>query len=137
MRLIAARLREFTNNRRYATRYRVRLPFNIILLERKTKIGTAHGPLTLDGYTYDVSATGIGLIAPAIRLGNHYLTGLNRKFDLTLRLPHESVQMLVDPVRYEQLGGGKDETGYLIGAHIIEISQSNRANLDAYLRTLR
>lgn len=135
MRLIAARLREFTNNRRYAKRYRIRLPFSIALLE--TNVGSAHGPLTLDGNTYDVSSTGVGLIAPAIRIGGRYLTTPDRAPDLTLRLPSGAIQMLVDPVRYEQLDEEKDKTSYLIGVHIVQISKSNRANLDAYLRTLR
>ncbi len=135
MRLIAARLREFTNNRRYARRYRISLPFSIALLE--TKAGSAHGPLTLDGYTYDVSATGVGLIAPVIRIGDRYLTKPDRAPNLTLRLPGGAIQMLVDPVRYERLDEEKDKTSYLIGMHIVEINKSNRASLDAYLRTLR
>lgn len=137
MRLIAARLREFTNNRRYATRYRVRLPFDIVLLETQTKVDSARHPLTLDGYTYDLSATGVGLITSAIRIGGRYLTGPDGKFDLTLRLPTEPIQMLVNPVRYEHLDEDKDSTGYLIGVHITAMSTIHRANFDAYLRTLR
>lgn len=137
MRSIAARLRELTNNRRYAKRYRLRLPFSIVSLETKTKVDGARNPPTLDGHTYDVSATGIGLVTPAIRIGDRYLSALDRTFDLTLRLPTGSIQMFVNPVRYEQLDEEKNGTGYLIGVHIVEMSKSNRANFDAYLRTLR
>lgn len=137
MRQIAARLREFANNRRYATRYPVRLPFSIVSAGTKARAINASRPLTLDGYTYDISSTGVGLIASTIRIGGSYLVGSDCSLDLTLRLPKELIQMLVNPVRYEKLDEAKDEIGYLIGVNIIEISNSNSTKLNAYLRTIR
>jgi hypothetical protein len=85
---------------------------------------------TLDGHTLDVSATGLALIVPAIRIGEHYLAGADRKLHIRLELPSGPVEMRVATVRYESL---EDETGYLIGAQILEMSDSDRATFDKYV----
>ena len=42
---------------------------------------------TLNGHTLDVSTTGLALIVPAIRIGEHYLAGADRKLHVKLELP--------------------------------------------------
>ena len=84
----------------------------------------------LDGHTLDVSATGLALVVPAIRIGGHYLAGADRKLHITLELPTGSVEMKVASVRYESL---EDESGYLIGAQILEMSDTDRVSFEKYL----
>jgi hypothetical protein len=85
---------------------------------------------SLDGYTLDVSATGLALVVPAIRIGEHYLAGDDRKLHVKLELPDGPVEMRVGTVRYEGLDDG---SGYLIGARILEMSESDRASFDKYV----
>ena len=84
----------------------------------------------LDGYTLDVSTTGLALIVPAIRIGEHYLAGDDRKLHVKLELPTGPVEMKVASVRYEGLD---DDSGYLIGARILEMSDSDRASFEKYV----
>ena len=78
----------------------------------------------------DVSATGLALIVPAIRIGEHYLAGSDRKLHVKLDLPSGPVEMKVASVRYEGL---EDESGYLIGAQILEMSDADRASFEKYV----
>jgi PilZ domain-containing protein len=85
---------------------------------------------SLDGYTLDVSISGLALIVPAIRIGEHYLAGADRKLHVKLELPGGPVEMKVVTVRYEDL---EDGSGYLIGARILEISDADRASFEKYV----
>jgi hypothetical protein len=78
----------------------------------------------------DVSLTGLALIVPAIRIGEHYLAGADRKLYVKLELPGGSVEMKVVTVRYENLDDG---SGYLIGARILEMSDADRASFQKYV----
>jgi hypothetical protein len=81
----------------------------------------------LDGHTLDVSATGLALVVPAIRIGEHYLAGADRKLHIKLELPSGPVEMKVTTVRYESL---EDESGYLIGARILEMSDADKVSYE-------
>jgi len=76
----------------------------------------------------------MGLVVPAIRIGEHYLTGEDRRLHVKLELPGGPVEMYVAPVRYEGLDEDPDEKGYVIGARIIEMSQDDRAHFEDYVR---
>jgi len=72
----------------------------------------------------------LALIVPAIRIGEHYLAGDERKLHVKLELPDGPVEMKVVTVRYENL---EDGSGYLIGARILEISDADRASFEKYV----
>jgi len=129
-RRIVSRLRRFVGNRRHSKRVRARLRFTLSLSD--PRLGTnGHRRLpSLDGYTLDVSGTGLALIVPAIRIGEHYLAGDDRKLHIKLELPAGPVEMRVGTVRYESL---EDGSGYLIGARILEMNTSDRASFDKYV----
>ncbi|HEX8144367.1 MAG TPA: PilZ domain-containing protein [Pyrinomonadaceae bacterium] len=136
MRSIIARLRGAVGNRRRARRYRARLPVRISLLDVKpvAESAIARRPPEIKGHTRDLSATGLGIVVTSIRVGEYYLTGAGRRLLVTLEHPKGPLAMEVVPVRYEQLDGGDAEaTGYLIGAQIRDMSDSDRARLNAYL----
>jgi len=84
----------------------------------------------LDGYTLDVSVSGLALIVPAIRIGEHYLAGDERKLYVKLELPTGPVEMKVVTVRYENL---EDGSGYLIGARIQQMSDADRSSFEKYV----
>ena len=129
-RRIVSRLRRFVGNRRHSKRVRARLSFTISLSDPRVSSNGSRRLPSLNGHTLDVSATGLALVVPAIRIGEHYLAGDDRKLHIKLELPAGSVEMRVGTVRYESL---EDGSGYLIGARILEMSASDRASFDKYV----
>jgi hypothetical protein len=109
---------------------RVRLTFTLSLSDPRVRTNGARRLPSLDGHTHDVSTTGLALIVPAIRIGEHYLAGTDRKLYLKLELPTGPVEMKLTPVRYESL---EDDGGYLIGARISEMSDADRVSFEKYV----
>lgn len=131
-RRIVSSLRRFVGNRRHAKRVQSRLKFTISLTDPRVKQNGSRRLPTLDGHTLDISSTGLALIVPAIRIGEHYLAGAERKLFIKLELPSGPIEMKVATVRYESLEEG-DETGYLIGARITEMSDDDRAAYNSFV----
>ena len=129
-RRIVSQLRRFIGNRRHSRRVRVRLRFTLTLSDPRVSTNGSRRLKALDGHTLDVSITGLALIVPAIRIGEHYLAGADRKLHVKLELPSGPVEMKVVTVRYENL---EDGSGYLIGARILEISDSDRAIFEKFV----
>ena len=129
-RRIVSQLRRFIGNRRRSKRVRARLGFTLSLSDPRIASNGSRRLPTLDGYTLDVSVTGVALIVPAIRIGEHYLAGGDRKLHIKLELPSGPIEMKVASVRYESL---EDDTGYLIGARIVEINDSDRKSFERYV----
>ena len=129
-RRIVSQLRRFFGNRRHSKRVRARLSFRLSLSDPRVGSNGARRLPALDGYTLDVSSTGLALIVPAIRIGEHYLAGADRKLYVKLELPSGPVEMKVVTVRYENL---EDGSGYLIGARILEISDADRSSFEKYV----
>ena len=132
-RRIVSRLRRFVGNRRHSRRVRARLSFTLSLSDPRLSTNGHRRLPSLNGYTLDVSATGLALVVPAIRIGEHYLAGDDRKLHIKLELPAGPGEMRVGTVRYESL---EDGSGYLIGARILEMSDSDRASFDKYVANL-
>jgi hypothetical protein len=137
MRAIAGRLREFVGNRRRAPRLPTRLVAVVSIDSAKTAARVPANLPTVAGHTRDVSATGLCIIVPGIRVGERYLTGADQLLRITLKLPAGLIELRAAPVRYEQLGPEDPDTGYLIGLHIREITDRERALYTDHLRSLR
>jgi len=129
-RRIVSQLRRFIGNRRGSRRVRTRLNFTLSLSDPRVNSNGARKLPKLEGHTLDVSATGLALIVPAIRIGEHYLAGSDRKLHVKLELPSGPVEMKVASVRYEGL---EDESGYVIGSRILEMSDADRASFEKYV----
>jgi hypothetical protein len=132
-RRIVSRLRRFIGNRRGSKRVRTRLTFTLSLSDPRVGSNGARRLPSLDGYTLDVSITGLALVVPVIRIGEHYLAGADRKLHVKLELPAGPVELKVAAARYESL---EDDTGYLIGARILEMSDADRAEFQKYVAGL-
>jgi hypothetical protein len=135
-RRIVSHLRRFIGNRRRFKRVRTRLTFTLSLSDPRVNSNGARRLPTLDGHTFDVSTSGLALIVPAIRIAEHYLAGSDRRLYLKLQLPRGAVEMKVTSVRYEGLDESHEETGYLIGARIVEMSDADRASFNSYVNKL-
>lgn len=132
-RRIVSHLRRFISNRRGHKRVRARLNFTLSLSDPRVNTNGSRRLPTLDGHTLDVSTTGLALIVPAIRIGEHYLAGSDRRVYVRLDLPAGPVEMKLATVRYESLDGTDEETGYVIGARIIEMADADRASFEEYV----
>ena len=135
-RRIVSSLRRYLGNRRHSKRVSARLPFTVSLSDSRVNSNCFRRLPSLNGHTLDVSRTGLALIVPAIRIGEHYLAGADRKLHVKLELPTGPVEMKVGTVRYESLEETSEETGYLIGARIVEMSDQHRATYESYLTRL-
>lgn len=135
MRSIVARLHRYIGDRRRAPRVELRLAFSLSLPVVRTHANVERRAPSLAGFTRDVSATGLALILPAIRIGEHYLTGEGRALRIMLEFPTGPLQLDAVPVRYERLDEGDPEKGYLVGVRITEVSDHDRARFIEYLRS--
>ena len=135
-RKIVSHLRRFIGNRRRSKRAQARLNFNLSLGDPRVNSNGSRRLPSLNGHTLDVSVTGLALVVPAIRIGEHYVAGVERRLHLNLELPTGSVQMTVAPVRYESLEDDANESGYLVGVRIMEMSDTDRGKFADYLKRL-
>ena len=132
-RRIVSRLRRFFGNRRQNKRARIELNFTLQLGDARTSSNGARPLPSLDGHTLDVSKSGLALIVPAIRIGNYYLAGTDRRLNVKLDIPGGPVEMQLLPVRYESLVEEDRKAGYVIGARIVEMDKEDRAQFEEYL----
>ena len=132
-RRIVSHLRRFIGNRRRHRRVLTRLKFTLSLSDPRVNTNGSRRLPTLKGHTFDISKTGLALIVSAIRIGGHYLAGSDRRIYLKLELPAGPVEMTLATVRYESLDESDDESGYLIGARIVEMAEADRAAFNAYV----
>jgi hypothetical protein len=134
VRIIAARLRRFLVNSRSAKRLTRRLPCTVGLAASRAGTVDKHADVSLEGYTYDVSATGLSLLMPATHIKGRYLTGAGTKLLILIELPESPILLEGVAVRYERLEQDVAEMKYLLGVQITEISDEYRTRLQTLLK---
>jgi len=136
IRSIVTRLRARVADRRSAPRRLLRLPCTIFIHDPKHE-GPQAGRREprLEAFTRDLSRSGIGLVAPAIRVGERYLT--DSALRLVLEHPTGPLELTAAAVRYEQLDESGGERGYLIGLRITSMSDADRDRYERHLDELR
>jgi PilZ domain len=135
-RRMVSQLRRFIGNRRRARRAEARLPFTLSLEDSRVSRNGFRRLPPLQGHTLDISTSGLALVVPAIRIGGHYLAGTERRLYMKLDLPDGPVELTLVPVRYECLEEDAEEIGYVIGARIEDMSDSDRSHFDNHIRSL-
>jgi DNA-binding response OmpR family regulator len=88
---------------------------------------------TIIGHTRDISATGLSLIVPGIHESDGKFYGVRSQVRINLSLPKATIDIEVKPVRYEWLGEHDGKRSYLIGAHIVRMSEDDRTKFNDYL----
>lgn len=127
VRSITARLREFLRDRRCARRYAVRFPCKVELAPARVTSNGARAVPAIEGFTSDISADGMALVLPAIRIGDHYLAGENHPLLIRLELPDRTIELHTVAVRYDSFADGEQGGGYLVGTRITKLGQEDRA----------
>jgi hypothetical protein len=138
---IAARLRQFVGNRRAAPRryaqHEARLQFSASVLGEKIGQRDDALPSTLNGYTRDISETGLALIVPDIQIDEHYLTISNRALRVTLEFPGAPIVLEATPVRCQSLvSEGREQGASLLCVRITQMRERDRASFNRYLRKI-
>jgi PilZ domain-containing protein len=136
IRSLETNLRTLVRNLRQAPRYGPRLPFTLSMLD-DTADGRRRRPVvTLTGITRNISETGMALMVPSIQKGDHHLAATNRRLLIVLELPTGPIRLQAAPIRYERIGRGSREGGYLIGVRIISMSLDDKLRFHRYLHRL-
>ena len=97
----------------------------------------AASPTLLQGYTRNLSETGLAIVVPSLYLGGRYFNLVGSPLHIVLELPVGRVRISATTVRCERLDEKEREDGYLIGLCITEMNDSEWVRLVQYVRTLR
>lgn len=136
---LLAHLRKYVGDRRRAprrgARFAARLPVSVTALSDVQDFDPGARP-SLAGTTRDLSARGLTLLLPAVRVGNRYLTDVDGYIGVRLETPSGTMSMLAAPARFEQLAAAEEGYSALLGVRIIKMSDGDRAAYLSYLKTL-
>ena len=86
------------------------------------------------GETVDISRTGVAFIVPSIRIAEKYLVGHERTLNIEIDLPSGVVNMKAMGKRYEKVGVHISTERFLVGAHILSLTGTDKENYETYLR---
>jgi hypothetical protein len=134
VRSIISRFCELIGSHNHARRHKLRLPLTIYLHDQKGNRARVSGPLSISGYTRNISDTGLSLVVPSMHCGNRYLMDGDLTLRIRIELPDGAISFVIAPVRYEMLDENQVEWGYLVGLRIVEIDETERKRLALYLR---
>jgi len=116
----------------HGSRRRVSVPLSISLSEPAYP-GRPGQPCA--GHTRDLSPTGLSFVLPTTRIDNRHIFNEGRAaLRVRLELPGGAVELSALPVRYDLSGGRGKERGYLVGAHILNMREGDRARYHNFLR---
>ena len=130
---LISKLRGWVANRRGEARFKARLPLSV----SPSAPGGSRRPRTIEGYTRDLSASGLGFAVPSARPGDPRLSVPTLR--VSLLLGKRMIEVRAAPVRQAPLdaGRGEGESGSLVGARITEIDEGDHALLARHLKGLR
>lgn len=120
-------------HRRSAPRYEIQVEARIssVLVFEQERDETDEEMLMVVGYTHDISESGLGLVIPEGSLNEETVVG--KTFHIVLGLETGALDIEAKAVRYQSL---QAEKGYLIGAHITNMSGRDRVLFLQYLYLL-
>jgi hypothetical protein len=135
VRSIIGRLSELIGNHHHARRHNLRLPVTIYLNDSGAKRGArVSGPLSISGYTRNISDTELSLVVSSVQCGNRYLMDGELKLRVQLELPDGAISFGVATICYKPLEENQAEWGYLVNMRLMEVGEVERERLAQYLR---
>ena len=134
----------YENDRRSTPRHRTQLAIRVLVLVTKRVDDNAESVLTCNGYTHNISETGMALIISARSIDETFLDKESCTMQVVLTLPVGSLDITGVPVRHEHLTGGETndgqgiptEDGFLVGMFITRMSDDTRIRYIEYIREL-
>ena len=137
MRSIATSINAIAGAHFCAPRRRVRLRLRLAWVDPKTRLPEPRA-VTFDGYTCDISATGMAILLPVARFSEQLLNQSHRTIRIVLELATGTIEADAALVRYElvHLNEGMMEPGCLIGAQIVSMRSPDRERFIEHLRSI-
>lgn len=89
-------------------------------------------PLTIVGRTQNISRSGLMLKVDAAEIADDYLAAQDYAMRIVVATPLDPVEIYARPAHCERL----DDGGYLIGAQITRMDETERTRFEDYLQTL-
>jgi len=120
-----------------APRRRARLRLRLVLVDPKRQ-NSEPRVVTFDGYTSDISATGLAILLPVACFSEQLLNQGHRTFRIVLELAAGAIEADAAFVRYERVrqNEGVVELGCLIGAQIINMRANDRERFIQHLHSI-
>lgn len=137
MNSIVGRVYSFLDNHIHARRYDMRLPLSVSLLDSRRAAARVPNASDMSGYLRDISKTGLSLVVPSLRFGNRFLVSGHDPLRVMVELPNGIVNIQVAPVRYDKLHEKQSDRKYLIGARIMQMTESDRRHLTQYMQEVK
>ena len=139
LREIASRFTRVIAERRAAPRKKVSVAVRVRFAPVNGSVGHLKNAekLQLCGSTFDISSCGVGLILPSIRLDQNYLVGDDRLLIVEMDIHDRTVIMKVVGRRYEEIGVHLSVKRFLVGAEIVEMSPTDKAAYEYFLKNVR
>ncbi|HTK25144.1 MAG TPA: PilZ domain-containing protein [Pyrinomonadaceae bacterium] len=133
---IISRFARTVTERRASPRKKFQLPIKIWFDPDPSihRSAAGDGELNITGVTADISATGIGILVPSIRIKENYLVAEDRILNAEINLRGRKVRMRVIGRRYERVGIHASTEQYLVGAEIVEMSDDDRRTYEYFLK---
>jgi hypothetical protein len=113
-------------------RYGARISVSIALLNADVDKDIDHPPLTLYGYTHNLSDSGLAVIVPSISLDERACPQ-RHTLEITLDLPGEPVELQAETVHCSPLDDREQIQGYLLGAKFKRISEDALRKFSRFL----
>jgi hypothetical protein len=121
-------------NRRRSPRFRAHLPAAISLIEPPSSGGKASYSEASHGHCEALNEFGLCLSLVGSRFPERELTRVGCLLFVRLHLPEVSVESVVSVVNHQRVGEGK-KARWFLGVKLHQISDEDKANLIAYLKT--
>ena len=132
---IVRRLYGLLANNTHFRRRAIRLPVTVSLLDSKTKAVSKKSPPAMRGYLGNISKTELSLVMSSVHFGDPYLMCSGYIFQITVEFPNRAINIQATPVRYNRFEESEGEYRYLLTAHILQMTKSDRRYLYQYIKS--
>jgi len=137
MRFIATNINALAGTHFCAPRRRATVRLKLAIVDSNPHVREPR-TVTFDGYTWDISATGLAIMLPLARFSEQLLNQGQRTLRVVLQLATGAVEADAALVRYEllQIDDGFAEVGCLLGAQILSMRPEDRERFNEHLRSI-
>ncbi len=136
IRSVATRINAIAGAHFCAPRRRAELRLKLAMVETSPHNHSSR-TTEFDGYTRDISATGVAILLPVASLSDELLNQSQRTLRIILELATGAIEADAKLVRYEPVvNEGETKVGCLIGAQILNMRADHRQLFDQHLRSI-
>jgi hypothetical protein len=137
IRTIATNINALAGTHYCAPRRKARVQLRLAIVDSNPNFREPR-TVTFEGYTCDISSTGLAILLPITRFSEQLLNQSQKTLRIVLELATGVIETDAKIVRYEplQLSDGLTELGCLLGAKFLNMCAADRERFNEYLRSL-